>query len=81
MVDADLHEVFWYGKFSTFINLEDGSLISIMTGELNEGLDDLEWWTLLFCGIFKEVADGSITMVRDEVNFWQETLLKQLKSI
>ena len=41
MENTYLHEVCWDGKSSTFINPEDGSLLDMLTGELNEVLYNL----------------------------------------
>ena len=42
VVNTYLHEVCWSVQFTTFVNSEDGVLLSIVAVELNEGLDKLE---------------------------------------
>ena len=46
MINVELHELFLSGKLSTFIKPEHGYIVAIMEGELNEVLDELEWWTI-----------------------------------
>ena len=58
IVNKELHEIFWSGKFTKFTKPEYGVLLAIVAGELNTGLDELEWWTLISGGILKEVASG-----------------------
>ena len=45
--------------------MEDGNLVAMLEGELNEGLDELEWWTLLSGGITKYMAGVSINNGED----------------
>ena len=59
MVNEELHEVLWSWKLSTFTNPEDGSRVAMVTGELYEWHDELEWWKLWSDGIYKEVAGVS----------------------
>ena len=64
MVKIELHEIYRSGKFTTFINTEYGEFLTMVTSEIDEGLDELEWGTLLSCGISKEVTGVSI--INDE---------------
>ena len=51
IVKTELHEIYQLVNIDTFINTEDGELVSVVAVEINEGLYELEWWTILSCGI------------------------------
>ena len=61
MVKTKLHEIFQLIKLNTFINTEYKSLVSIVVGELYGGLDSVQWWTLQFRGVSKEVDGDGIS--------------------
>ena len=42
MVKIELHEIYRSGKFTTFINTEYGAFLTMVTSEIDEGLDELE---------------------------------------
>ena len=46
MINSELQEVCLSVKFYTSIDLEDGSPVSMVVGEMNEGIDELQWWVL-----------------------------------
>ena len=68
-------------KLSTFINPEDGDILSMVEGELNEVHGILIGVHFDIVGYPKRWLLVSSTMVRAEVIFWQETFLKNLNSI
>ena len=57
MVSAWFYEVWWSGKFYTFINMEYEALLAMVAVEMNKCLDKLKWRTIWSSGISKEV-DG-----------------------
>ena len=61
MVKTKLHEIFQLIKLNTFINTEYKSLVSMVVGELYGGLDSVQWWTLQFRGVSKEVDGDGIS--------------------
>ena len=61
MVKTKLHEIFQLIKLNTFINTEYKSLVYMVVGELYGGLDSVQWWTLQFRGVSKEVDGDGIS--------------------
>ena len=49
----------------------------MVTGELNECLDDLEWWMILSCGTDKEMAGGDINNSEGGGTFLEGDLVEE----
>ena len=61
MVKTEFHEIWLSINITTFINKNYVELVSMMEGELDEGIDQLYWWNSLSCWIAKEVTGGGIS--------------------
>ena len=60
MVNIELYEICSLENITTFINTEDGDLVAMVEGELNQYPDVLEWWVLWYFGISKYVTGCGI---------------------
>ena len=50
-----------YYDSTTLINTKYGALVSMVVVKIDEGIDGVEWWTLQYCVISKEVDGGGIS--------------------
>ena len=78
MVKKELNEVLRSINITTLINTEDRALLSMVAGELDKGLDDLECGMIQSCGTEKWVSVGGIRNDEGGGKFMTEYLIEKL---
>ena len=81
MVKIDLHEICRLGKLTTFINMVNRELVSIVVGEIDEGRDEVKWRMLRSGGIEKEADGGGIRNFEGGGNFLTGDLVGKKSSL